>query len=607
MVRIDRFSRKIEGTATLAADQFACRARNKIASTNRIAKFCLLWRRSVAGVNTPCYPSGARPLKVLIVNNETVFFTIITQNYVPQARCLFESLRTHHPDARHVLCLVDHTIDDSIFRDDVEVILAKDCVGEDYYGMAYRYSLIELSTAVKPFVMDWLTRDGAKFLTYIDPDCFLFSPLREVMDLFDAGTNIVLTPHTTEPIDDAQTPGEIDFLRAGTFNLGFVAVRDSDETRKFLKWWSDRLRNLCMFDPVSGLFVDQKWVDLAPSFFEGVTVLRHPGYNVAYWNAFQRSIRRAKGGWHVDGKPLRFFHFSALPKEDVDQISRHQDRLDGKTLGPFISEFHTYLARLASNALKPGQERPYAHSLFWRGQPVESQALRSSLRRANAPKAESAEDFHNEAPVAGLLGAHPDLPVDDMFPISPLLYDAWLAAPVMARQYPLFTAEQRAKFFYWVLVEGHAALQIDRRLLPWRELTTPVPGAIEGRLGVPPILWLVWLSDQDFRRTATFEKEESYAALLIELQRQIAEGERPSWILPPEYTGLAVMGEGNEAINVAQYAIWCARKDLQSAFDLDQVQGRRDFNAWCNGSSPRDEYPWMVPLIARSEVEKTYA
>lgn len=550
----------------------------------------------------------AESQKVVPVNVETVFLTIISQNYVPQARCLFESLRDHHPNTRHILCLIDDTVEHDVFKDDeFEVILAKEFVGDAFYEMAHKYSLVEFSTAVKPFVLAGLIKRGAKYVTYIDPDCFLFSPLREVMDLLKADSNIVVTPHAMEPIEDLKTPGEIDFLRVGTFNLGFIAIRDSPETLRFLKWWSSRLRNLCLFDPISGLFVDQKWVDLAPSFFDGVTILRHPGYNVAYWNAFQRSIQRDKGGWHVDAKPLRFFHFSALPTDDVSQISRHQDRLNIETIGPFISEFHSYLARLASNALKPGQEKPYSLSLYWQGQPIESQALRASLRRSRVFKADRLDDFRNESPIAELLVPHRDLPVDEMFPISPLIYDAWLEAPIMARQYPLFTAEQRAKFLYWVLGDGHSALQIDRRLLPWRELTTPVPGALDGRLAVPPIVWLVWLSDRELRRNAHFQDEKSYAGLLIELQKQVSEGERPDWVLPSEYTSLAVVGEGHDAVNVGQYAIWCTRNDLQDAFDLDHPQGRRRFIAWCHGPSVSDEYPWMVSLMSSNVIEQALA
>jgi hypothetical protein len=542
------------------------------------------------------------------VGEQTVFFTIISQNYVPQARCLFESLRIHYPDARHVLCLVEESADPEIFSDEgFEVVLAKEVVGHGFYEMAYKYSLVELNTAVKPFAMKWLIDNGAKYVTYVDPDCYLYSPMEEVFNLFTKGSSIIITPHVMEPIEDASAPSEVDFLRAGTFNLGFISVRDTPETRRFLAWWGDRLRNLCVFDPISGLFVDQKWIELAPSFFQQVAILRHPGYNVAYWNIFQRGIERLPGGWHVQGEPLRFFHFSSLPTEDVSKIARHQDRLDGDAIGPFITEFHTYLARLASNALKPAQEKRYSYNLTWQGKPIESQALRAALRRAKGTTATSVSDLRSEQSIATLLQPESALPIDEMFPISRLIYDAWLNSPLVARQYPLFTAEGRARFLYWVITEGYQPLQIDRALLPWEELTRPVAKALGGRLAVPPIVWLVWLADSKLRRTASLDSEANYAKLLIELQRQISAGRRPASILPPEYWLAVVLGDGDDRINVAQYVIWSTRPDLQVTFDLESEDGRRDFVGWCHGPSPGVETPWMAELLRQAATARVEA
>jgi hypothetical protein len=528
-----------------------------------------------------------------------VFVTIASQNFAPQIRCLYDSLRTHHADARLTLCLLEEDANPELFpTGEFDVVLAKDVVGDGFYNMAYAYGITELATATKPFVLKWLLDRGAQTVTYIDPDCFLFSPLEESSGLLNQGLNIVLTPHATEPINDACQPGEIDLLRAGTFNLGFIAVRESAETRRFLDWWSARLRENCVFDPVSGLFVDQKWLDLAPSFFDGVSILRHPGYNVAYWNLFQRSIERAPGGWQVDGEALRFFHFSGFPKDDIRKISRHQNRLQSEDVGPFLVEFETYLARLASNGLKPSDEVKYSYSLRWRGKALESQALRTALRKSSGYEVKSLKDFDGEGPIEELLTSQPFLPPNEMFPISKLLYQAWLERPSIARQFPLFTAESRARFLFWVLDGGYLQLEIDRRLLPWRALSTPVEGALGGSLAVPPMIWLAWLTDANLRRTTQFDSEVGFSQILVELQKQIDEGERPGWLLPEEYTSSVVFGAGSSEITVAQYAVWNVRPDLQDAFDLESPSGRKDFLRWCGGSSPKEELPWMAKLIA---------
>jgi hypothetical protein len=101
--------------------------------------------------------------------------------------------------------------------------------------------------------------------------------------------------------------------RCRTYNLGFLAVSRHPSLATFLTWWKDKLEFRCVVDIERGLFVDQKWMDLAPGLFDDVAILRHAGYNVAYWNLRQRAMVVEDGGQiAVNGQPLRFFHFSGV-------------------------------------------------------------------------------------------------------------------------------------------------------------------------------------------------------------------------------------------------------------------------------------------------------
>ncbi len=62
--------------------------------------------------------------------------------------------------------------------------------------------------------------------------------------------------------------------------------------RRFIDWWADRLRQFCYDEVPNGLFTDQRWVDLAPAFFDDIAIVRDPQYNVATWNL---THRRATG------------------------------------------------------------------------------------------------------------------------------------------------------------------------------------------------------------------------------------------------------------------------------------------------------------------------
>ena len=72
-----------------------------------------------------------------------------------------------------------------------------------------------------------------------------------------------------------------------------------------------------------GLFVDQRWIDFVPAYFDH-TVLLDEGYNVAYWNLFEREFKRGADGYEVNGRPLRFYHYSGFDPLRRYALSKHQ-------------------------------------------------------------------------------------------------------------------------------------------------------------------------------------------------------------------------------------------------------------------------------------------
>src|SRR5690606_35491515 len=103
------------------------------------------------------------------------------------------------------------------------------------------------------------------------------------------------------------------YLSTGTFNLGFLSLRESDNTFRMLDWWAEHLRHFCYFDFERGLFVDQKWMNLVPVFFDSVFVLRHYGYNVAYWTLQERTLSKENGNWFINNTfPPTIYHFSSV-------------------------------------------------------------------------------------------------------------------------------------------------------------------------------------------------------------------------------------------------------------------------------------------------------
>ncbi|MEO8028805.1 MAG: glycosyltransferase, partial [Bryobacteraceae bacterium] len=235
----------------------------------------------------------------------------------------------------------------------------------------FKYTILELSTAVKPYAFEHLfAAYDFDRVVYLDPDVRLYASLDAVTEALDSAS-IVLTPHLTCPSEDGKRPGELDILRSGAFNLGFIALARSSDAQSFLVWWQQKLYDHCVVDMPRGLFVDQKWIDLVPGMFAGVHVLRDPGYNVAYWNLAHRAISRGERGYEAAGARLAFFHFSGLDVEREDGLSIYQNRLEMRDLPEATHQLlRAYREELLSAEYLTCRRWPYVFGKFRNGVPI---------------------------------------------------------------------------------------------------------------------------------------------------------------------------------------------------------------------------------------------
>lgn len=244
-------------------------------------------------------------------------FTSAACNYLPKVRLLIQSLKRHHPEIRLVLALSDHLTDPELLRGEAwdEIMPIETLDIPDWRRWAFTHDIVELSTAIKPFVLSrLLDRPDCAGVFYFDPDMVLFSRLDDLISgLKDS--DILLTPHQNKPevgLDEVMD-NEISSLKHGIYNLGFIGVRPSSTGRAFARWWADRVYYFCRDDIPNGLFTDQRWIDLAPALFDGVKVVRSSRFNVAPWNLTTRKISgNLQDGFSVDGEPLGFYHFTGF-------------------------------------------------------------------------------------------------------------------------------------------------------------------------------------------------------------------------------------------------------------------------------------------------------
>ena len=281
--------------------------------------------------------------------HDTAAVTICATNFLGKALVLRNSYLAVHPESDFYILIIDKKHTRVHERaPDVRILWAEDLGIAGFLHYAFKFDVIELSTSVKPVVLSLLLVHYNRVL-YLDPDICVYAKLDPVLEGL-ASHSIVVTPHTLTPVMDGSTPSDIEFLRFGAFNLGFIGVSKCEEAFAFLDWWSKRCLAHGYYEPQLGLAVDQKWVDLGPSFFPGMKILRDPGLNVAFWNLHERIVSSRDGVWLVNEQaPLRFFHFSSFSPDNPHAIARKQSRFVPGSRPDLHELMDSYAAELREN------------------------------------------------------------------------------------------------------------------------------------------------------------------------------------------------------------------------------------------------------------------
>ncbi len=351
--------------------------------------------------------------------------TIVSANYLHFGWTLAESFLKFHPEDEFHLLLVDQLPRDFISRDPRVHVLEVEKLGLlAFRSLAFKFDILELNTGVKPSFLKHLFALGADKVIYFDPDIYVFHSVELIYQALESAS-IVLTPHILSPTSDAEHVYEKGMLGTGVFNLGFIAVSNSPQGRNFLDWWEERCLTLGFHDLRSGLFVDQKWVDLTPCFFDEVHILRHPGCNVAYWNLHERFLSESDSGYLINGSSrLVFFHYSGYSPSLPDKLSRKL-RLSQNIDETLKRILIFYGERLQANGAENYQKYAYAYQNFSDGSLIPLLARRlysvTMERWGDQDPFDANGDFYAAARKKGLLSdqdqsgryGSDNLPIDD--------------------------------------------------------------------------------------------------------------------------------------------------------------------------------------------------
>ena len=361
------------------------------------------------------------------------------------------------PWAKFTLFLADK-VDGRFSSEDLgfEVVEMTELPCPNLFDMAARYTIMELNTAIKPFCLRYLLdQPGTTTAIYLDPDIMVVAAFDELLEVLRRpDVDIVLTPHSLTPLDDGKNPDDHQLMRAGAYNLGFCAVNKTSNTLRFITWWETQLEAHCIVDVPNGIFVDQKFCDLVPCYFDNVHILRHAGYNVAYWNLLGRVVARdeATRVWTANEVPLRFFHFSGVIPGNYSIFSKHQDRYTVENIGDVRGLLEEYLTKLDQFAGVGGTKfasMPYAFGALSDGTPI-TDAMRLVYRESHvaAPR-EYAEVF--AADLGRFLTYAPGIGGNTTTPVTRLMHAVWKSRDDLRTAFHNGTEDGRRGFANWFM------------------------------------------------------------------------------------------------------------------------------------------------------------
>jgi len=386
--------------------------------------------------------------------------TICAANYLPFAQVLGNSFLDKNPNSTFSILVIDqHKVHYSrIPRFNYFSPSDLDLPDQVFENMTLYYTVTELATALKPSALKMLFKNGSKNIVYLDPDIEVFDNLIELESELEKNS-IVLTPHSLQPIPrDGLRPTEADILSSGTFNLGFIALSYSDVSIALLDWWEERLRFDSISDPEEMLFTDQRWIDLVPSYFP-YSILDHPGYNVAYWNLHERQLSSHEGQVLVNGKTLKFFHFSGYRPETPWILSKYVANKPRVVISgdEFLKNLCQRYGKLITDAGWQNEGAlEYGYLRLGNGREIPS-SLRRLYREdciaafKEGQTLEPPSDWHSWAKTRSIESGN----------LSRILFSLWKSRPDLQRRFPDATGVEAEHLQDWAKKHGVSEKVID--------------------------------------------------------------------------------------------------------------------------------------------------
>ena len=301
-----------------------------------------------------------------------VIFTICAKNYLAQAYSLGESIKNHEPNTDFYI-IVSDLEKDTILNNSFIHLSPKILTEIDLDDLTFKYNVIEFSTAIKPFFINYFFNKKYNKVVYLDPDMYIYNNLNIIYNNLD-NYDFIITPHIRKPyLKFNGSTSEEEILFVGIYNLGFFAINNTKIGNDFTKWWEEKLSDQCYADKFDALHVDQKWLDFLPSFYPGrVLIEKSPTINMASWSIHEVDFKEVNEKYYIDDNPLLIFHFSGIDILDKNNINKKQIKFNLENKPEYKNLFNNYRSSVLSSNFNYYNKLNYSYDYFKNGVFIDS-------------------------------------------------------------------------------------------------------------------------------------------------------------------------------------------------------------------------------------------
>ena len=378
--------------------------------------------------------------------------TIVSKRHIALARVTAASFRRFHPEIPFFVLLTDPP--EGCFDPAAEpfhaVRLAELGLSEER-RLCFSYRELELSYALTPHWIERLLRLGHDGVVFLKQESLVTGDLGPVLRLLKRH-DALLTAHLLRPAEGpAALERELEILRAGVYNGGFLALRKAPQVLRFLAWWRARMDDQCYHSAAEGMHYEQRWLDFLPAFVDTACVVSDPGMNVGHWNLAERRVAWAGVTLTVDGGACRLFRFSGYDPLRPEWATRYVERHRVAELGAAAEVFRQYREAVLEAGHEQAQGWPYGYALFDNGERIPD-AARKLYRESGAQAGHFGDPFHTTA--QGSFYEWLNGPSEPGGTLSRFWRAVYEQRPDVRRAFPDPLGRSRGPFLRWVLSSG---------------------------------------------------------------------------------------------------------------------------------------------------------